>query len=53
MCAEDDQTNEPKCSCGVVEDLEFGPDPFMAEIHADYTPLWICEACRDQRKMDI
>lgn len=39
--------------CGTTENLEWGPDPYMEEIHDDNTPVWECATCREQARQDI
>ncbi len=45
---------EPICEhCGTEIDVTWGVCPFAAEIHNDYTELWLCAECRYQSAMDI
>lgn len=40
--------------CGeTTGDLSWGPDPYLAEIHDDVEPMWLCRPCYDDRNMDI
>ena len=41
------------CSCGCIDDLSFGPDPYAEEIGGNATPVWECGSCRYQSAMDI
>jgi hypothetical protein len=33
--------------------VTYGPDPYRSEINNDNTPVWECEECRYQSRMDI
>jgi len=49
-----DSTDKETCyRCGTTEDLEYGPDPFAAEMNEDYTPVWECGDCRYESAMDV
>jgi len=41
------------CACGGTDELEYGPDPYAAEISGDDTPVWECRECHYQSGMDI
>ncbi len=42
------------CSnCGTFDEVSFGPDPYALEIHDINIPVWECEACRHESRMDI
>jgi hypothetical protein len=44
----------PRCeSCAATEDVHFAPCPYASDIHGDYTNVWLCDACRDQRAGDV
>lgn len=47
------QPRPGQCICGVTQNVTFGPDPFMSEVHGDTTEVWLCEGCRYQRRMDV
>lgn len=46
----------PACSlCGTpltAEEMIPSPDPYMAEIHNDQTPVLMCAKCREERHLD-
>lgn len=40
----------PTCmSCDSPENVIFGPDPFVADLEGDFTPVHLCVECRDER----
>jgi hypothetical protein len=42
------------CSCGKVgDDVTYGSDPYAEEVNGDDTPVWECEECRYQSRLDI
>lgn len=34
-------------------DVTFEPDPYAEEIHDDMTPVWMCEAHRNESARDV
>jgi hypothetical protein len=44
----------PECEvCGTRERVEYGPDPYSAEINEDYTKRHLCGDCRRARAEEI
>lgn len=34
-------------------EMVYGPDPFAEEIYGDETPMWLCDDCHEQSRLDI
>lgn len=52
MNKKDSSQNEAEeycCYCGATTNLEYGPDPYNADIHGDITPVYLCAECREER----
>ena len=43
-----------KCDdCGTKENVIYGPCPYESDINEDYTDVYLCEECSDNRADDI
>ena len=40
-------------NCGTTVDVTYDSDPYNSDINGDYTKVWLCGGCRQDRADEI